>query len=112
MQLAEWTDRFAELGVNVAGMTYDSQEILATFHQDNGLPYPLLQDVERKHVDAYGVRNTDYGPGHGGYGVPHPGIVYVDANGIVRAKFAVAGYRGRPPFDDVYAAVSTLVSAE
>lgn len=92
-------------------MTYDSQEKLAAFHADKALPYPLLQDIDRKHVDAYGVRNQDFGPGHAGYGVPHPGIVYVGADGIVRAKFAVEGYRGRPPFEDVYNAVAGLLTS-
>lgn len=111
MQLAEWNERFEALGVTVAGMTYDSQDVLSSFHAGKGLPYPLLQDEERKHVEAYGVRNEDYGPGHAGYGVPHPGIVYVDADGIVRAKFAVEGYRGRPPFEDIYAGVSALLKS-
>lgn len=94
--------------MNVAGMTYDSQEILAAFHDKEALEYPLLRDVDQRHVSALGVLNEDYGPGHAHFGVPHPGIVYIDANGIVRAKFAAQGYRSRPPFEDVFAAVSQI----
>lgn len=108
MQLAQWQDRFEQLGVNVAGMTYDSEEILAAFHDTEGLEYPLLKDVEQRHVSALGVLNEDYGPGHAAFGVPHPGIVYVDADGIVRAKFAAQGYRSRPSFEAVYAAISEI----
>ncbi len=112
MQLAQWQDRFETLGVNVAGMTYDSQETLAEFHAKESLGYPLLRDVDQRHVSALGVLNEDYGPGHAAFGVPHPGIVYIDANGIVRAKFAAQGYRSRPPFEAVFAAVSQIVGEQ
>lgn len=108
MQLAQWQTRFETLGVTVAGMTYDSQEILASFHDKEALGYPLLRDVDQAHVNAFGVRNEDYGPGHSAYGVPHPGIVYIDAKGIVRAKFAAQGYRSRPSFEEVFATVSQM----
>lgn len=108
VQLAEWQARFAELGVNVAGMTYDDQNVLAAFHSDNDLQYPLLQDIDVRHVDAYGIRNMSYEPGDSGYGIPEPGILYIDASGIVRLKFAVPGYRTRPPFEDLLSAIEAL----
>lgn len=105
VQLASWKEKFAELDVNVAGMTYDDQSVLATFHADNALGYPLLQDVDVKHVNAYGVRNMGYEPGDGGYGIPEPGILYIGPDGTIRAKFAVPGYRSRPPFEAIYQVV-------
>ena len=86
-------------------MTYDERTILTEFHADQNLNYPLLQDEGVKHVDAYGVRNQDYEPGHRGYGIPNPGIIYVDASGDVVMKFAVPGYRDRPPLADIYQAL-------
>jgi peroxiredoxin len=105
VQLASWTEKFAALDVNVAGMTYDDQSVLAKFHDDNDLGYPLLQDVDVRHVDAYGVRNMNYQPGDGGYGIPEPGILFLSPDGAVLAKFAVPGYRTRPPFEKIYRAV-------
>ena len=90
-------------------MTYDDRSVLLEFHEKNSLGYPLLQDEDARHVLAYGVLNEDYQPGDGAYGIPHPGILYVGADGAVLLKFAVPGYRGRPPFGDVLDAVSTLV---
>jgi peroxiredoxin len=101
VQLAEWQERFDAIGVNVAAMTYDSREVLQAFHEENGLNYPLLQDEEVKHFEAYGVRNEDYQPGEGGYGIPHPGILFISADGTVELKFAVPGYRSRPPFETI-----------
>ena len=90
-------------------MTYDEQSVLAEFHADNELGYPLLQDVDVKHVDAYGVRNMSYEPGEGGYDIPEPGVLFIGPDGIIRAKFAVPGYRSRPPFKAIYEAVGEAI---
>ena len=87
-------------------MSYDAVDTLKEFHDAQSLNYPLLRDVDARHVNAYGVRNEAYGPEHNAYGVPHPGVVFVDAQGIVRANFAVPGYRQRPPFEDIYSQVT------
>jgi peroxiredoxin len=111
VQLAEWQDAFAAVGVNVAGMTYDDVGVLAAFHAKHDLGYPLLQDVDVKHVDAYGIRNQQYQPGDGGYGIPEPGILFISADGVIRLKFAVPGYRQRPPLAEVLAAIERLEGA-
>ena len=86
-------------------MTYDDREILADFQSEQNLGYPLLQDVDAVHVKAYGVLNPDYEPGNRGYGIPLPGILYINREGTVVGKFAVPGYRQRPPLEAVYAAI-------
>ncbi len=90
-------------------MTYDDQAILAEFHAENELGFPLLQDVDATHVKAYDVLNTEYDPGHMAYGIPYPGILYIKADGTLGAKFAVPGYRSRPPFEDVFETVNRIV---
>ena len=52
-----------------------------------GLAYPLLRDVDSQHVDAWGIRNEEYGPGTFAYGIPHPGVVLVSPNGEILAKW-------------------------
>ena len=96
------------MGVNVAAMTYASLDVLDTFHFEQQLQYPLLQDRYARHVNSYGVRDENYAPGHNAYGIPRPGILFVGADGIVRAKYAVPGYRKRPPFDALYADVARM----
>ena len=108
MQLAERRQDFEALGVNVAGMTYDDVSVLAAFHAEQELGYPLLQDENVKHIGAYGVLNTEFEPGDNGYGIPYPGILYVDRGGRVLLKFAVPGFRQRPPLDEVLAAIAAL----
>lgn len=109
VQLASWKEKFAALDVNVAAMTYDDQSVLAKFHDDNRLGYPLLQDVDVKHVNAFGIRNMNYEPGDSGYGIPEPGILFIDPDGVVRAKFAVPGYRSRPAFEEIYRVVGEAI---
>lgn len=89
-------------------MTYDSREVLKKFHDEQKLGYPLLQDIDAIHVKAYGVLNTEYVPGDRGYGIPYPGILFISADGKVALKFAVPGYRGRPPLEQVYQAIVAL----
>ncbi len=109
VQLEEWRERFAEIGVNVAGMTYDNQDVLADFHQKENLNYPLLRDIDARHVNALGIRNEEYEEGSRAFGIPHPGVVFVDAGGVIRAKHAVPGYRRRPPFDALFEHIQGLV---
>jgi len=90
-------------------MTYDSLEILDTFHLEQELGYPLLQDRDARHVNALGVRNEDYAKGEMAYGIPHPGILFIGADGVIKAKYAVPGYRSRPPFEVLYKDVAALI---
>lgn len=110
VQLAEWTPRYQAAGVAVAAMSYDSLEVLDGFHSAQELPFPLLRDVNAEHMKAFNVLNEDYEPGHRGYGIPHPGVLLLGPNGRVLQKFAVPGYRERPPFEDMLAAVAALES--
>lgn len=110
VQLESHKEQLAEIGVAVAGMTYDSREILADFHAAENLSYPLLRDEQAKHVNALGVRNEDYEQGHQAFGIPHPGILFLDSEGVIRAKYAVPGYRQRPPFAELIAHIASLVN--
>ena len=93
-------------------MSYDDRSVLAAFHDAQKLRYPLLQDVNLTHVNAYGVRNQDYQPGESGYGIPYPGVLYIGADGTVRAKFALPGYRQRPPSEGMLEAITDLQGAD
>ena len=91
-------------------MTYDDRAILAEFHAAQNLGYPLLQDEDVKHMTAYSVRNEEYEAGDQGYGIPDPGILYIRKDGTIAGKFAVPGYRGRPPFEEVHEFVSATIN--
>ncbi len=96
------------MGVSVVAMTYDSVELLKTVGEDEGIDFTLLRDEDAAHVDALGIRNQDYEPGHRAYGIPYPGIFLIDADGVIQAKFAEEDYRDRPDFAFVLEAAADL----
>lgn len=81
-------------------MTYDSVETLKGFHDGQELGFPLLRDVDGQHVNAFDVPDENLGQG-----IPLPGIFWLAPDGRINAKFAVPGYRTRPPLAEVLAAV-------
>ena len=108
MQLTEISDQIEAMGISVVALTYDSVELLKTVKEDQGIQFTLLHDEDVSHVNAFGVRNLDYEPGHRVYGIPYPGIFQVDPNGVIKAKFAEERYQDRPPFEDVLEAAAKL----
>ena len=108
--MTQWQDEFEALGVNVAAMSYDGTEVLAEFAAAQNISYALLSDEGAKNVDALGIRNENYAAGHMAHGVPHPGVLFVDASGVIRLKRAVPGYQARPPFDELRDAVAALLA--
>lgn len=109
MKLNDLTEQFAAIGVNVGGMTYDKPEAIKAFDEKWSIEFPVLRDVDRQHVDAWGIRNQEYGPGTAGYGVPYPGVVLLSPEGEILAKWAEAGYRTRADWSEVLAEVTAIV---
>ena len=109
VKLSDIEDKFAAIGVSVSGMTYDEADIIQEFHSTWGLAYPLLRDVDGQHVDAWGIRNEEYGPGTFAYGIPHPGVVLVSPDGEILAKWAEAGYRSRADWKTVLSEVRSIL---
>jgi len=109
VKLIEIQDQFPAMGINVVAMTYDPYEFLKEVELDEGIEFTLLQDIDRRHVNAFGILNTtDYEPGDRAWGVPYPGIMLVDPDGVIRYKFAEEGYRIRPDFADVLEAAAAM----
>ena len=96
------------IGIGIVGMTYDKPEIIQAFHEKWKIEYP--GDVDRRHVDAWGIRNEEYGEGTFAYGIPHPGVVLLSPEGKILAKWAESGYRSRADWSEVLEEVSTLVN--
>ena len=111
MKLNDLRDQFDAIGVGIVGMTYDTPEIIKAFDEKWEIDFPVLKDVDRAHVEAWGIRNLEYGPGTFAYGVPHPGVVLISPEGKILAKWAERGYRSRADWSEVLAEVSALVGS-
>jgi len=47
--------------------------------------------------------------GHQAFNIPHPGILFLDSAEVIRAQYAVPGYRQRPPFGELIVHLCSLV---
>ena len=91
VKLNDLKAQFADIGVGVAGITYDTRELIQAFDEKWDIKFPILKDVDRQHVDAWGVRNQEYGPGTFGYGIPYPGVVFISPDGQIFGEMGGAG---------------------
>jgi len=119
VELQAQVDALKKQGLGLAGISYDSQEILADFSKRHGITYPLLSDVGSATIRRYGILNTvvEEALGPNGKdpavradlqvfatvnepterlrGIPFPGIFLVDRQGRVTSRFFEDYYRER-----------------
>ncbi len=93
IQLQAAKDRFEKQGIKLAGISYDSVEILKSFCARRNIEFPLLSDPDSKIIKQYEVLNTE---AVGQFaGMARPGYFYVDPQGVIKEKFFEAKYRER-----------------
>jgi peroxiredoxin len=95
-------------GYRLVSVSYDSTEVLSSFMKKYGVTYTMTSDRGSAMIDAFKIRDPQYGPNSKAYGVPMPAIFVVDRAGIVRAKLAEEGYKTRPPSAAILEAVTAL----
>ena len=97
-------------GYRVAGLSYDSPEILEAFNAKRHPTYTLLSDAKSEIIDRYNLRDPQYPPGNRAYGVPRPIIFIVDKGGVIRAKLYEESFKVRPPVSAVIGALDALAA--
>ena len=104
--------KIEDAGVKVVGVSYDSVEVLKAFADKQKITFPLLSDPDSKTIVAYALKNKEtVGKKFGKVdldGVPYPGTLLVDKEGVVRAKLFVDGYKDRHSVDDLVKAAESL----
>lgn len=122
MELQGRVEELRKSGFGLAGISYDSQEILADFTKRHGITYPLLSDAGSATIRRYGILNTVVEealgpngkdpairadlqiyatvnePSERQRGIPFPGTFIVDRQGRVTSRF----------FEDYYWERNTL----
>ncbi len=77
-------------------ISYDDQRALGEFAHKQGIPYPLLSDVDSTVIRRFGILNDAIEPGDAFlYGIPYPGVFVTDERGVVVAKFFHDSYKKR-----------------
>ena len=112
MQLNNYVSQFKALNINIVAISYDPFEQNHQFSTDQNLEYAVLADQEATTVKAFGILNEDYAPGHPAYGIPHPGVVFANRDGLIGLKRAVPGYQLRPDMNELLNAVTEHVAIE
>jgi len=108
IEINKQREAFDKLGITLIGVSYDSPETLMDFSQQFDIEIELLSDAESEIINALGIRNEEHKEGTPGYGIPHPGIIIVDTQKKIRAKFNEDGYRNRPKVEDVLTSIKAL----
>lgn len=110
-QLVDINGGVAEIekrGYRLAGLSYDSPEILETFTAKRHLTYTLLSDPKSEIIDRYNLRDPQYPPGSRAYGVPRPIIFVLDPQGVIKAKLFEESFKNRPPVSSVISRLDEL----
>ena len=93
IQLQAAKERFQKQGIALAGISYDSVEILKYFADRRKIDFPLLSDPDSQIIRRYQVLNAEaVGPNAG---MARPGYFFIDPEGMIREKFFEAKYRER-----------------
>jgi peroxiredoxin len=96
------------MGWPMTAISYDSTQILDTFSKAGGITYDLMSDPGSKTIDAFGLRNEAMNGKARFEGIPHPIILFVAADGTVKAKLYEEAYQKRPPNEVVLEAARKL----
>ena len=102
MQLEASLNQYADAGLGVVAISYDTIEILESFSDRmGGFHYSLLSDPNSEIIESYGIRNPNPDPGSRTDGMAFPGTYIVNTDGIVQEKFFQDSHRIRPTAETV-----------
>ena len=103
-EMCTFSDGMASLsenGVKVFGISVDAPFSNGAFAEKNGISFPLLSDVHREAVNAYGVALGDFViPG---YTVSQRSVFVVEADGTIGYAWVAENPGIQPDYDEVMA---------
>ncbi len=101
MELEQNQAEFRKLGLGAAAISYDSSAILKDFAARRGIRYPLLSDADSALIRTLGIFNYTVPRGNMVYGVPHPGVFVLDAQGVITGKYFEDDFKQRYTSADI-----------
>ena len=93
-------------GVVVVAVSYDSVDVLKAFAEKQKIAFALLSDPDHKAIDAYGLLNK--GAKGKQEGIPYPGTMILDKDGVIRAKLFFDGPIQRHSAADIVKAAGEI----
>lgn len=89
IQLQKEMPYFDMFGIGLVAITHDNPEAQKPFIEKHGITIPVLSDAQSKSFHSLGILSQDYQPGDSEYGLPYPGAIIVNREGIVMGKIFV-----------------------
>jgi peroxiredoxin len=89
IQLQEYKAYFHAAGIGLVAITYDSPEAQQLFIEQHAITIPVLSDDQSMSFRTLGILDEDYQPTDSEYGIPHPGMIIIDREGVVAGKLFV-----------------------
>ena len=89
IQLQEYKSYFDVYGIGLVAITNDHPEAQLPFLEKHAITIPVLSDAQSNSFQSLGILNTQFQPGDSEYGLPHPGAIIVDRDGIITGKLFV-----------------------
>ena len=108
LELDSVTGEALERGWPITTISYDAIGDLAIFKKKRQVSYDLLSDVDSKVIKAFGLLNEKHKEGSKAYGIPHPAIYAVGADGVIAGKLMEEGYKNRPPAEAIVQMLDAL----
>ena len=110
VEINEWNEKISNLGFNIAAVSYDSIEILEKFSKKKQLMYPLLADQNNQTMSALNILNDEEKRGDKHYGIPFPGVMVINSEGILIYKYFYKGYKKRVKMPTLFKQLESFVN--
>ena len=100
MELRDNIEEIRAAGLQIVGISYDDVATLKAFSDEENIPFLLLSDEGSETIKAYGIHHKE--------GLPHPGTLLVDRDGVIRGKLFFEGYKLRHSVDSLLEAARRI----
>ncbi len=95
-------------GVDFWAIANDDPDKLREYAEQKGFDFPLLIDADGTTIESWGLLNA---LDHKSRRIPHPALVTLDRDGVVRDVFVETNYRLRPPTAEVVRDLSRVLGS-
>ncbi len=108
MEISAGAETITSRGYGLALLSYDALEVLERYTFEHNPGFTMLSDPKSEVIDAFEIRNENYGDMHYANGVPYPMIFVIGLDKVIQAKLAEDGYKMRPPVSAITEAIDEL----
>lgn len=94
----ELQSRYADItrqGLGLVAISYDSADTHQRFSASRNITFPLVSDPGSAIIKSYGLLNETVDPKGTTFGIPHPGTLIVNRQGVVVSRFFEDAYQER-----------------